>query len=75
VLPKEFQEILDIPCVFQEIFGFKCIGCGLKTALIEVMYGNFYNALKINKFSIIVFGIISYLSLNTAMNIKGKIYG
>jgi len=33
--------VLPVSCVFKEIFGFKCPGCGMTRALLAVLCGNF----------------------------------
>ena len=37
-----------IPCIWKTVFGFNCPGCGLTTALIDILKMNFSAALKSN---------------------------
>lgn len=53
---------MGIPCLFYEITGFKCVGCGISRMFISLVRLDFYAAFKHNSF-VFVTGpfIIAYL--------------
>jgi len=50
-------------CLFKNIFGVECYGCGITRAVLSVIQLNFYDAFQYNKLVIIVFPILAYLWL------------
>ena len=54
-----FQKFnLGIPCLFRELTGYKCPGCGMTHALSEVWNLNFYGAWSYNALSITVLPVV-----------------
>lgn len=54
-----FQKIgIGIPCVFYELTGYKCPGCGMTHALSEIWNGNFYSAWEYNALCLTVLPIV-----------------
>ena len=62
-VPTQLRKYLDIPCIFKSILGFNCPGCGLKSALIALMYGDFRKSLEFNENVIFVSLLAFYLFL------------
>ena len=54
-----FQKIgIGIPCVFYELTGYQCPGCGMTHAMSEIWKGNFYGAWEYNALSVTALPII-----------------
>ena len=57
---------IGIPCVFYELTGYKCPGCGMTRAVFSIIEGNFKAAFSYNKTIILVvpflFGYVFYKS-------------
>ena len=55
--------ILDtkIPCVFKNMLGISCPGCGMTRAIHEILHFNFFQSIKYNILALplVVLGIIS----------------
>lgn len=49
-----------IPCIFYEIIGLKCSGCGITSGIVCLMHFDFLGALRSNAF---LFVIIPYILL------------
>lgn len=49
-----------IPCIFHEITGLKCPGCGITGGIVRIMHFDFYGAFQSNAF---LFLIIPYVLL------------
>lgn len=47
-----------IPCLFYQLTGWKCPGCGMTRAVVEIWKGNFKAALHYNALSITVLPLI-----------------
>jgi len=45
---------ITIPCIFKTFFHFRCPGCGLTSAFIEILKGNLYHAWDHNPLIFIV---------------------
>lgn len=50
-LPLYLREHLDIPCLFTALFGITCPGCGMKTAIIDLLAGRWQHATTTNLLS------------------------
>lgn len=59
---------ISIPCVYYELTGIYCPGCGMTRAFLSLLKLDFYQALRYNAFSIIVAVLL-------ALYIFGAIYG
>lgn len=59
---------ISIPCVYYELTGIYCPGCGMTRAFLSLLKLDFYQALRYNAFSIIVAVLL-------ALYILGGIYG
>ena len=64
---------IGIPCLFYEITGFKCVGCGISRMFISLIRLDFVTAFKHNSFIFITGSfIIVYL---VCSEVKYVIYG
>ena len=64
VLLKLFYDIdYLIPCLWKTFFGFECSGCGVTSAIIEIIKGNFQIAWEINKITFLVFPLLLFYSI------------
>ena len=48
-------------CIFKNIFGIECYGCGITRAVLSVIQFDFVKAYNYNKLIIIVFPLLCYL--------------
>ena len=64
---------IGIPCVFHEITGLRCPGCGMTHAMMALLHRDFTAFLQANIFApvIIIFFIISFLSTSVRYIKKG----
>jgi len=58
------------PCVYREILGFECPGCGMQRSLIELLKGNFIQSLKLYPALIPIIILFIFLILHIAFNLK-----
>ena len=49
---------IGIPCVYYEMFGLYCPGCGMTRAAFSLLQLDFYQAFRYNAFAIIVIPLI-----------------
>jgi len=49
-----------IPCLWKSVFGFSCPGCGLTTALAELLQFNLRNAYNANSLIFVVLPLCCY---------------
>ncbi|MDD2961096.1 MAG: DUF2752 domain-containing protein [Muribaculaceae bacterium] len=54
-------------CIFHELTGYKCMGCGVQRALYHTLHGNFYEAVKMN-FGLLVSIPVIFLYLFSEYN-------
>ena len=54
---------IETVCIWKNLFGHKCLGCGMTNAIMEIMKGNFQAAADFNILSFIVFPLILFLWL------------
>lgn len=45
-------------CLFHELTGYKCIGCGNQRAIYALLHGNFQEALRMNLFIVLLFPVV-----------------
>jgi len=60
-VPVDFLNGQHSICLFKNIFGIECYGCGITRAVLSVIHFDFLKAYHYNKLVIIVFPILSYL--------------
>lgn len=54
---------VNVGCFFKEVFGIRCVSCGLTRAFISIIHFEFINALKYNILSILIFVFLSIFSV------------
>jgi hypothetical protein len=54
VLPTEFLNIVPSICLFKNLFGIECFGCGMTRAISSMLHLNFSEAISYNRLVIIV---------------------
>lgn len=52
-----------IPCVFYQVTGLYCVGCGTTRAFHELLHGRFLDALSFNVFMMIMIWLVGYTML------------
>lgn len=57
---------VGIPCVFYELTGFKCGGCGITRGLIALLHFDFYTMIQYNMFLPIILIYILSVFINTS---------
>jgi len=56
-----FIKYIPIPCIFYEITGWKCPGCGMTRAVFSILHFNFKEAFYYNPFCyLLIFFILQY---------------
>ena len=64
-----------IPCIFHELTGFLCPGCGITRCIISILHGNLYEAFRYNAFVFIGLPFFIFIYINNLFNLltnKGK---
>lgn len=54
---------IRIPCIFYELSGLYCPGCGMTRATLSLLQLDFYQAIRFNIFSIIVIPFIAFYTI------------
>lgn len=66
---------VGIPCVFYEITGLKCPGCGITRGMVALLHFDFYNAICYNAFLFLIIAYIVWVYIFTARHyIRTGIY-
>ena len=60
-IPVSFLNTLPEVCLFKNLTGKECYGCGMTHAVVSIFHGNFIEAFYFNKLIIIVFPLLVYL--------------
>lgn len=64
---------ISIPCIFYEITGFKCPGCGITRCLFSLLNGNIIKALYYNSLvAILIWPFLVYEGINLYRYVVGK---
>lgn len=62
-LPVSFLEALPSACLFLNVFGFECPGCGITRAIFCLLHGQFAQALGYNRGVVVVFPTLCCVAL------------
>jgi hypothetical protein len=65
LVPTSFFESMHSICIFKNIMGIECPGCGMTRAVSSIFHGNFIDAFQYNKFVVIVFPLLCYICIKT----------
>ncbi len=68
-IPIEWVNKQPSICLFKNIFGFDCYGCGITRAIICGVQLNFKSAIEYNQMILLVFPILSYIWVKTAISL------
>ena len=60
-MPKEIFENDQTICVFKNIIGTKCIGCGITRSIYWTMHFDFKRAYELNKLILIIFPMLTFI--------------
>lgn len=64
---------LALPCIFRQITGYKCPGCGITTSCVRTLHGNLSGAFHANPFLFVTFPFLLFqLVYQTSCYIKEK---
>lgn len=63
IVPTEYIKQAPSICIFKNIIGVGCFGCGLTRALSSMLHGNLVEAYHYNRLIVIVFPLLSLLCL------------
>lgn len=73
ILIPPFHEGRFSICLFKNVFGIPCPGCGMTRAFLFLGHGDIYGAIRLNPNSLLAFSIVVSLWLNkTAQILVGK---
>lgn len=61
-LPERFFETHSF-CIYYNLFGIKCIGCGITRATVSILNGDFYRAWAFNPLAFIAVPLVGFLVL------------
>jgi hypothetical protein len=67
VIPPFHREVFSI-CLFKDIFGIPCPGCGITRAFLFLGHGDLRSALELNANSLFAFSLVVLLWLHAAFN-------
>jgi len=68
LMPLEWIEDNHSICLYKNITGNECIGCGMTRAIFSAMHFRFENAYYYNKLVIIVFPLLIYIWTKTVID-------
>ena len=58
LVPTRFLEAMPSVCVFKNLFGVRCLGCGMTRALSALLHAHLATALAYNRLVVIVLPIL-----------------
>jgi len=61
LLPIEWLENSESICIYKNLFGVECPGCGMTRAIHQALHCNFKIAYQYNQFIIIVLPLLMYV--------------
>lgn len=64
-VPVKWLDANHSICLFKNLFGHECYGCGITRAVISVIQLNFVEAYQYNRLIIIVFPLLLYVWITT----------
>src|SRR5690349_4796306 len=62
-LPPDGRAFLDVPCLFTAVFGIHCPGCGMKSAIIQLLGLNWREAVATNPLAPGALAALAWVSL------------
>jgi hypothetical protein len=67
LIPLDWIKDQHSICIYKNITGNECIGCGMTRAILSVIHFQFENAYYYNKLIIIVFPLLVYIWIKSAL--------
>lgn len=61
IIPSEYIFDGHSICIFKNLWGIECWGCGMTRAIVSVMHLHFRDAFLYNRLVVIVFPLLLYL--------------
>ncbi len=71
IVPTEYIEGGPTICLFRNMIGVPCLGCGLTRAISSIFHGNFVKALSYNKLIVIIFPLLCFLCFYDLLRLSG----
>jgi hypothetical protein len=68
LLPPAGRAFLDIPCLFTTIFAIHCPGCGMKTAIVQLVELDWKAAVATNPLALPAFAALAWVSIHELTN-------
>jgi len=68
IIPFDWISEQNSVCLFKNITGHECFGCGMTRAVLSVIHFRFEDAIHYNKIVTIVFPLLIYIWLKTLLN-------
>jgi hypothetical protein len=68
-IPIEWLNKQPSICLFKNIFGLDCYGCGITRAIISGVQLNLQGALEYNQMIVIVLPLLTYIWIRTVMSL------
>ncbi|MRR58880.1 MAG: DUF2752 domain-containing protein [Deltaproteobacteria bacterium] len=73
LLPTSFFETGHSLCLFQNLFGMQCPGCGMTRALSSLLHGEILSALRYNRSVFVIFPLLCFILVKgVAGELKGS---
>ncbi len=61
VIPKSWMFTSNTICIFKNLFGFECVGCGMTRALYLLSHGDIIGAMANNNLVIIIAPLLFFI--------------
>jgi hypothetical protein len=68
-VPLEWLKTQDSICLFKNLTGYECLGCGMTRAILSATHFQFENAFHYNKLFLIVFPLLVYIWAKTLLTL------
>lgn len=68
IIPFDWISNQHSICLFKNIFGLDCYGCGITRAVLSGMHFNFRSAFEYNKMVILVLPLLTYTWIKTVIS-------
>ena len=72
VLPADGRAMLDVPCLFTALFGMHCPGCGMKSAIVQLLGLDWRGAVATNPLAPGALVALSWVSVGEIKNYLSK---
>jgi hypothetical protein len=63
IVPVEFLDKLPVMCVYQRLFGVRCLGCGMTHAFCSVLHGHLAAAFRYNHLVLVAFPFFALVAV------------